>query len=359
MRIADMNTDTEIANMAFEPLVKAARGNARALLALAAKALLRADPQRAYELVQEAKATAPDSHEIHLIGDDLLARSLPNWHVRMVKDSPRNEAFEAALKRAVTPDRKVLDIGSGSGLLAMMAARAGARDVHSCEFNPAVAATARDIVAANGYADRVRVHAKSSRLLDVESDLGGKPDVIVAEIIGNDLVCEDVLPTMLDAARRLAKPDTCFIPQAGEIRVALAWLDDLSRRYLSDECGFDLTLFNRLNPVRHDVQVDDPALTIRGEVASLYQFDFSVREPADERAGMELIASGGRVNGVIQWFRLQMDEAATFENRPGPEATSSWACEFFPFRQEIKCEEGDRIAIAATVVGNRLRLWQV
>lgn len=62
---------------------------------------------------------------------------------------------ELAIEAAV-PGKVVLDIGTGSGLLAMMAARAGAARVIACEMNAAVAETARRIIAANGLADRMR-----------------------------------------------------------------------------------------------------------------------------------------------------------------------------------------------------------
>jgi type III protein arginine methyltransferase len=354
-----MKNDAQLADMAFEPMVAAAKGNARALMMLAEKALQRADPVRAYELVHEAKAAAPGNAEIAAMGSGLIAGSIPNWHVRMVKDQPRNDAFLAAIERAVTSEKRVLDIGSGSGLLAMMAARAGAKHVHSCEMNPAVAAVAKEIVTANGYGAHIHMHGKSSRLLDPEIDLGGKPDIIVSEIIGNDLVCEEVLPTMIDTARRLAAPGAQFIPQSGEIRVALAWWDRLDERYLDDVCGFDLTAFNDVLPTRHNVQVGDETLHFRGPPISLYTFDFASTQRWEDRASAEVVSHGGAVNGVIQWFKLTMDDTDSFENTPGEGAASSWAAVFYPFKAPMETAADDRVAIAATVAGSRLRIWQV
>jgi type III protein arginine methyltransferase len=353
-----MKNDAQMAEMAFEPLVAAAKGNARALLMLAEKALQRADPVRAYELVDEAKAAAPGNKEIAAIGGGIIAGSIPGWHVRMVKDQPRNKAFQDAIERAVTPNKRVLDIGSGSGLLAMMAARAGAVHVHSCEMNPAVAAVAAEIVADNGYADHIKMHSKSSRLLDVQADLGGKPEIIVSEIVGNDLVCEEVLPTMLDTARRLAAPGAQFIPARGDVRVALAFWERLEDRYLGEECGFDLRGFNRVVPSRFDARQDDSALHVRGEPVSLYSFDFSSAEQWQDRASMELISSGGAVNGVIQWVKLTMDDVGIYENPPGSGIDSHWGALFFPFEKPVETSAGEGVAIAATVAGSRLRIWQ-
>lgn len=358
MRQDGKRNDSEIADLAFEPLVVAAKGNARALLMLAEKALQRADPVRAYDLVDEAKSVDPANAEIAAIGNGLIARSIPNWHVRMVKDQPRNDAFLQSIERAVTPGKRVLDIGSGSGLLAMMAARAGALHVHSCEMNPAVAAVAKDIVAANGYGDRIGVHSKSSRLLDPDVDLGGKPDIIVSEIIGNDLVCEEVLPTMLDAARRLAAPGAQFIPRRGDIRVALAWWDRVEERYLDEVCGFDLTRFNAIIPSRFNVAGGDDALQLRGTAISLYSFDFASDRQWEDRATAELVSTGGAVNGVVQWVRLTMDDVGCFENAPGKCVDSHWSAIFYPFKRPIETVAEDKVAIAATVAGSRLRIWE-
>ena len=62
---------------------------------------------------------------------------LLNYHFAMVADEQRNGSFNRALATAVGragPDCRVLDIGAGSGLLAMMAARAGAHHVTSLEM---------------------------------------------------------------------------------------------------------------------------------------------------------------------------------------------------------------------------------
>ena len=70
--------------------------------------------------------------------ENLCNKLVARWHYRMINDGARNGAYDRAIAAAVRrmgPQAPVLDIGSGSGLLAMMAARAGAVDVTACDLS--------------------------------------------------------------------------------------------------------------------------------------------------------------------------------------------------------------------------------
>ena len=79
-----------------------------------------------------------------------IRRIVPRWHFEMMHDHERAVQYEAAIKQVVTADHFVLDIGTGSGMLALMAARVGAERVVACEGQPVVAQTAYRIVGAGG-----------------------------------------------------------------------------------------------------------------------------------------------------------------------------------------------------------------
>ena len=100
----------------------------------------------------------------------------------MLADTARNDAFERAIAKAARGRRLVLDIGTGSGLLAMMAARAGARRVVACEAIRPLAQVATRIVAQNGFADRITVIAKRSTELAVGQNLSEPADLLISEV---------------------------------------------------------------------------------------------------------------------------------------------------------------------------------
>ncbi|HEX8669820.1 MAG TPA: class I SAM-dependent methyltransferase [Allosphingosinicella sp.] len=340
-----------------EAMVRQAGKDGRKLAALAGAVLTAGDGERAYALAMEARRHAPDDAEVASVTARALSSQVPKWHFRIVRDAVRNAAWEAAIVRAVGPTTRVLDIGAGTGLLGLIAARAGAGAVVGCEMNRAVAEAAAEIVALNGYADRVRIVPKASGDL-TEEELGGRVDLIVSEIVSNDMLAEGVLPTMEDVVPRLLAPGGRIIPSHGQVRVALADWTGLEEARLSDVSGFDMSPFNRLEPSPHALKVGDPRLSLRSEAADLFNFDFASGGPYPPgRATVDLSAQGGRINGVVQWIRLQLDEEGEYENRPGEGAVSCWAARFHPLIRPVEPEAGTVLRVRGAHDRDRVRLW--
>src|SRR5258706_4693716 len=139
----------------------------------------------------------------------------------MMDDSKRNETYEAAIRRAA-PGKRVLDIGTGAGLLAVMAARAGAAKGTTCESVGLMAARAREIIVHNGLADRIPVIHKSSTDMAVPRDMPERAEMLVTEIFASGLITEGVLPTLEHAHEHLLKPDAVIIPSAACVMGYLA-----------------------------------------------------------------------------------------------------------------------------------------
>src|SRR6478736_5339945 len=122
-------------------------------------------------------------------------------HRGMALDAGRNEAYARALAAAITPDSVVLDLGAGTGVLGIMAARLGARRVYLVEPEDIVL-VAEELVAANGLQDRVR--CLQGRIEKVQ--LPEQVDVIVSVLTGNFLLTEDLLPSLFYARDTVLKP---------------------------------------------------------------------------------------------------------------------------------------------------------
>jgi SAM-dependent methyltransferase len=315
-------------------------------------------PDKAVKLAMKIRESAGDDPEAASLVSELLSTQVPQWHFNLVRDVPRNDAFEAALKRAMKPGIRVLDIGTGTGLLAMMAARAGAAEVFACEMNQVVAEAAKQVIAKNGLADRIKVLPKSSNQLDAEQDLGGRVDLIVSEIVSNDLLDEAVLPTMEYATAHLLKPGGQLIPAKGGIRVALAFDANSGRKRMGTTSGFDLAAFNYLAEPRYHIHTTSPNLRLMSEPVDAFEFDFRLPDHVPgARKELSLVAQGGPINCVVQWIQLQLDETGEYENKPGEPRYSTWDIYAYPLSKPIESQPGQRFTVNCSHDRFRVRIW--
>jgi len=334
-------------------------GRPEAMVALARQYAAIGDRPAAIDLAARALAALPGDGEAATLAAELLSDGVPSWHFGLLRDEVRNQAYDAAIRRAVTPGCTVLEIGTGSGILAMMAARAGARVV-TCESNPSVAAAARAAIAANGLAERITVVGKPSFALDPATDLPGPADLLVSEIVSNDLLSEGVLPAHGDAVARLIRPGAQVIPARGRIRVALAYDRHWAEARIGTVEGFDLSAVNRLTRPYREARVDSGRIALRSDPADLFSFDFGAAAPRrDRRTRLALPASGDAVvNGMLQWIAIDLDDATTYENRPERDGHSCWAPLFWPFSEPLCAKAGQVVTLGGYHTEDRIRLWR-
>ena len=122
-------------------------------------------------------------------------------HRTMICDRVRTEAFRCAINSVVRPGDIVLDVGAGSGILSVFAARAGAAAVYAVE-RTSIAVLAEQLAAANEVAETVKViHGD---LMDIE--LPRQVDVIVSEWLGGFGIDEGMLAPVIAARDRWLKP---------------------------------------------------------------------------------------------------------------------------------------------------------
>ena len=267
-------------------------------------------------------------------------------HVLMLEDRVRTRGFPQAIRETVRPGDVVVDIGTGTGILAIAAALAGARHVYAVELT-AMAETARRGITANGLADRVTVvHGTST-----EISLPERADVVISETIGDDLFDESILPTLADAAARLAKPTARFVPRALRPVVIPTCIDDeiWRRRFYSpelvrgwsDEYVIDLSWldaeprraerFPRARAYLGDgPRIDLPAVTFPGTDAT---YDRTVTWTADRAL---------RVNALLLGFASDLGPV-TLTNVTRD--TSSWELPADVLPQTYEIHEGDTVDV--------------
>ncbi len=304
----------------------------------------------ALEAVENAIALKPQERRYYHNRASFAARIIPRWHFAMLNDEARNQAYQAAIEHRVTPESRVLEIGTGSGLLAMMAARAGAAAVTTCEMVPAIARKAMKIVAANGYADRIEVLARKSTDLRVGHDLPRPANLLISEILSEDLLGEGVLLSIAHAKRHLLEPGAPMIPQAASIVGALAGGDLLRASCRVERVGgFDLALFNDFAALKVNLPPGGGAPTLLSKSKTLFDFEFSAPLPNQRRRELTFTVTQDELCvGLIQWIRVQLDETIVYENPPTSEGQPShWNLVLHRFERPLAVKAGQRLQVAA------------
>ena len=303
---------------------------------------------------------------------------------------------------------KVLDLGSGGGLLSMMAARAGAESVTvpeqvtltliltliggaesvtGVEATPILAEMARAAVNRNGYEDKIKIHAKWSLDLTVgpESDMEEKADVVISEVVNSALIGEGMLKTYNDALDRLVKPGAIMIPAAGAIDAYVIESPEIERhtrmdtaagtcimyhsvtlvniiilnygggmtKYLCCCCcvlGFDMRDFNLFHPadyMQYDLRHTDYR-PLTDKFRPLV-FDFTGKHKATSRTATLTFTRSGRAVAVAYWFLLQLDEDIQLSLSPelGGRPSPHWrqAVQYLGGIADVKAGDVMRLAV--------------
>jgi tetratricopeptide (TPR) repeat protein len=312
----------------------------------------------AIELCREILKADPDSLTAKLGAEWLLTQLVPLWHIPMMNEQGRNLAYYEGLRSVVTPEKVVFEIGTGSGLLAMMAAKLGAKKVFTCEAVRLVADTATRIIERNSYQDRITVLAKPSYAVQLQHDMPAKADILVHEIFSSELLGEHVLPAIEDAKARLLKPGGEILPSSASIMIALVSGDELGKElHVGEAFGFDLSLFNAIHPKKRPLHREDLPRILLSDDVEAFRFDFRKESsfPAGKKRLEIAVAKSGICYGLIQWLRFEFGHGILFENHPSRRGPANWQHTIYRFDEPLPLEEGSVVPVNA--MHDRSRPW--
>lgn len=327
-------------------------------LANGREALRRRDYAKAAQLLASCGGAAPGHDAVHRLFNRAVRGLVPRWHFEMLNDQPRNEAYRTAIRAALRPGDLVLDIGTGAGLLALLAAQEGAELVVTCEMEPVVAAVARQVMADNGVADRVRVISSASTQLRVGVDLPRRADLLITEIFDCALLGEGALPTLTHARGELLAADARLVPGVARLWGQLVHSPRLyARNHAATVCGFDVTAFQRFRSMEYfDTYLHNHPHRLISEPFPLFEFDFAGGAPFDRWRQLQVpITDRGPAHAVVMWFDLAMGNGTSLSNSMA-DPNTHWRQAVQTFDRPLGCMPGDTVELTATHDDQRVLL---
>jgi protein arginine N-methyltransferase 1 len=264
-------------------------------------------------------------------------------HRQYLSDQPRVDAFVAAINQIVRPGDVVLDLGSGTGILGLLACRAGASRVYAIEAD-AIAGLTRELAASNGYGDRVEV----IRELSTRARLPERADVLVTDQVGGFGFDAGFVGFVADARARLLTPQARTIPDRVRLEVCPCAAPDVSawvRYWTTKPAGFDFDIVRPMAASTGYRAVIEPSDLLAPPALA------AVLDPRDGAAPRlhsvcEFVAKrDGCADGLAGWFRAELAPGVEMTNAPHAKDRINRRHVVFPFDPPIPLSAGDRLRV--------------
>ena len=288
-----------------------------------------------------------------MLGYDIYA------YGRMVRDRVRTDAYVEALRESVGSNSVVLDIGTGVGILALLACKFGARKVYAVDPNDAIQ-IARELAAVNGYADRIDfIQNLSTRIT-----LPEPADVLVTDMHGIVPMFEQNLPSVIDARQRLLAPDCKIIPKEETLWAVPVAAPECYEQVVKPwaENAYDLDWGPALHIAANDwfgVKHPLSPADFFAEAKVWATINYETLESPNVAGEMVWTATRtGTCHGLAVWFDSQLTDNVGFSNAPGL-AKTIFGQAFFPLSEPVAISEEDTIStvLRCDLVDN-FHLWR-
>ena len=269
---------------------------------------------------------------------------MSDYYSRILKDADRIEAFAEAIRRQVGPEDVVVDLGTGVGTYAMMAAQAGAKRAIGIELDPIINVARRIALQNDIDVEFIRSDAR-----DVE--LSEPASILIFEDFSSGLI-DGAAPALLqDARKQLASQSCRILPEGAELEIApiaskLAHELAFPHRPSDHSCyglNFQPLHYITQNSVHHIRSPQD--LSLLGDPCVVLRHSFAQDLPPKWSSDVTFeISAEQQLAGVCLWHNLIIDDQCRYSNAPGDAAI--WGQYFFAIPevwdvkpgQQLRCE---------------------
>jgi protein arginine N-methyltransferase 1 len=259
----------------------------------------------------------------------------------MIASEPRMGAYSAAIERSITPGCRVIDLGAGPGLFALLACQYGAGHVVVIEPDASIH-VAKQAARDNGFADRITFVRDISQNWSTED----KADVVISDIRGVMPLFEHHIPTIKDVRARLLKPGGAQIPGVDHIYTALVEAPETYAKHLGPwqdkPYGIDMSAAHGYaNNSWSKTYLQSDALVSASQLFT--KLDYKTVADTNYRKTLSFkITRTSTVHGILMWFETELVSGVGFSNAPGaPEQIYGQA--FFPLERPVELGEGTEV----------------
>jgi protein arginine N-methyltransferase 1 len=283
-------------------------------------------------------------------------------HISMLADKKRTDSFRQAIFQKVKPGDHVVDIGTGTGILAFFALQAGAERVYAIETGDIIE-VARKIAKDNGLDHRIEfIHQES-----LKADLETKVDLIITETIGSLGIDEGIVDIVTDARTRFLKPGGEIIPAGLSILGAPVSMKKGHPFRFLEPSFYELNFSHLKNLAANEVHTYHPYVTtehpsLLAEPSELLSVDFqkceAIQYPMKIR-GNYRVANEDSFHGHLLFptiFVTEGDTISLMEN--GEFVKTHWSIPFFPIPGDLILSTGNTIDFELTISKETGFIWK-
>uniref|UniRef100_A0A1I8ADL2 type I protein arginine methyltransferase n=1 Tax=Steinernema glaseri TaxID=37863 RepID=A0A1I8ADL2_9BILA len=272
-------------------------------------------------------------------------------HEEMLKDEVRTVTYRNSMlhNTHLFKDKIVMDVGSGTGILSMFAAKAGAKKVIAIEFSN-MAVQSRQIIKDNGFENVIEV--VQMKVEDIKELPEGieKVDIIISEWMGYCLFYESMLNTVLYARDKWLVEGGLLFPDRAKLFVCA--IED--RQYKDDKInwwdnvyGFNMSSIRKVAITEPLVDVVDPSQVVTNNycIKEVDLYTVTVADLAFESEFTLHAARDDYIQALVTFFTVEFSKCHKrigFSTSPDSKYTH-WKQTVFYTQEALTVKKGEKI----------------